>query len=225
MLWELKWSIKKDHHMWNHVAFLYSVGGRHRAAWVRVLGQVPGLGSGLPKAFLTPQGTGTRPFLGGVSLLPRSPTWEAFSAPAAHRELSSSQPPRLSQRGSHPATRRVSQVRPAVGVRLPGDAARPPTHQARTRSAHAHGAPPRPHRAPAPNAPNTARRAMEPAAVGAVLALPFAFSGAFPAWAGARSAGARRPPGPLRPPPRSAGRAPRPRGLSPRVRAPPSVCV
>lgn len=34
--------------------------------------------------------------------------------------------------------------------------------------------------APAPNTPNTARRAMEPAAVGAVLALPFAFSGAFP---------------------------------------------
>lgn len=102
--------------------------------------------------------------------------WEA--RPFRQRPPAGPPSPRRSARwgrpaASHPAAGRPgSQVTPA---RSPSVRTRPGR-----RSAHAHGAAPRPHRAPAPNGPNAAHRAMEPAEVGVVLALLFGRSGALP---------------------------------------------
>lgn len=133
-----------------------------------------GLGASPPIRPRVCPGTETE-LAGEVLFHPGAHLGSALGTPPVKRAPFLLLPRRLSQRGDG----RVLQVTPAVG---PGRQVTPPglrAHQARAEHACARR-PPRPHRAPAPNAPTAACRAMEPAAVGAVLALPSARSGAFP---------------------------------------------
>ncbi|XP_057554205.1 basic salivary proline-rich protein 1-like [Hippopotamus amphibius kiboko] len=99
------------------------------------------------------------------------------SFPGPRRQVTAATLPQ-SRRPAVPRPRR--QVTAATRSSPAGRPSRGPAARPERRSAHAHGAAPRPHRAPAPKAPNAARRAMEPAEVGAVRALPFGRSNAFP---------------------------------------------